>query len=100
MIKWSRQALESSEVQARINGMDEEQFLDFLYRALQALHGSSVNSGYTRSVFYSCTDDIPQGSRKNWCQVLLRSLKLLGALNGSHTPQFWHLTGLVASEPQ
>jgi hypothetical protein len=100
MIKWFGQELESSEVRTRINGMVEEQFLDFLHRALQALHGSTVNPSYTRSVFHACTDDIPQGSRKDWCQVLLRSLRLLSNLNGSQTPQFWHLTGLVDSEPQ
>jgi hypothetical protein len=47
MIKWFHQELGSSEVQTRLNGMGDEQFLDFLNRTLQALHGSSVNPSYT-----------------------------------------------------
>jgi hypothetical protein len=78
MIKWFCQAPGSSEV--------------------QALHGSSVNPSYTRSILYSCTIDVAQRSSENWSQVLLGCCKLLSALNGSHTPRFWHLTGLVDSE--
>ena len=99
MLKEVRQALESAEVQARISGMGEEQFLDFLHRTLKTLHGSTINPSYTRSIFYACTVDVAPGSRENWSQVLLGCRKLLSALNEDQPPHFWRLPGVVDSEP-
>jgi hypothetical protein len=89
MIKVFRQALETAEVEARIDGMSKVQVLEMLHRALVALHGSSVNRGYTRSVFYSCTDGLPPEAPPKWSQVLVGCLELLSALNESQPPRFW-----------
>src|SRR5262245_34372360 len=88
MLKQFRQALGTTEVRTRINGLSEAQFLELLHRVLKALHGSSLNRGYTRSVFYSCTVDLPAASR-GWSQVLVRCLGLLSALEEHEPPRFW-----------
>src|SRR5262245_39362578 len=89
MLKRFHQALGAAEAETRINGLSEEQFLDVLHRVLKAIHGSAINRGYTRSVFYSCTVDLPVGLDSSWSQVLVRCLGLLRALNGSESPRFW-----------
>jgi len=89
MLKRFHQALGAAESQTRINGMSREQFLDFLHRALKAIHGSTLNRGYTRSVFYSCTVDLPAELGPSRSQVLARCLGLLSALNESESPRFW-----------
>ena len=89
MIKVFRQALETAEVEARIDGMPKEQVLEVLHRALVALHGNTVNRGYTRSVFYSCADGLPREAPPKWSQVLVRCLGLLGVLTESQSPGFW-----------
>ena len=72
--------------------------LELLHRALEALHGYTVNRGYTRSVFYACTEGLPREAPPKWSQVLVRCLGLLGALNESQSPRFWSAAGLVESE--
>ena len=89
MLKRFHQALGATEVQKRIDGMSEEQFLDVLHRVLKSIHGSTLNHGYTRSVFYSCTVNIPAGLGSSWSQVLARCLGLLTALDESESPKFW-----------
>ena len=97
MLKQFRQALGTAEVRTRVNDLSEEQFLELLHRVLKTLHGSSLNRGYTRSVFYSCTVDLPAPSR-GWSQVLVRCLGLLSALEEYESPRFWSVAGLVESE--
>ena len=97
MLKQFRQALGTAEVQTRINGLSEEQFLELLHGVLKILHGSPLNRGYTRAVFYSCTIYLPPPS-PSWSQVLVRCLGLLSALEEHESPRFWSAAGLVESE--
>src|SRR5262245_36465171 len=97
-LKQVRHALDSAEVQRRINGLSEERFLELLHGVLKTIHGSSVNRGYTRSVFYSCAVVFPPAASQSWSQVLGECLGLLSALDGSESPKFWNVASLVEAE--
>src|SRR5262245_14417089 len=92
------QALGTAEVRTRINGMSEAQFIELLHGVLKTLHGSSLNHGYTRSVFYSCTGDLPPATSPSWTRVLVRCLGLLSALEEHEASRFWSVADLVESE--
>jgi hypothetical protein len=79
MVKRFRQALATAEVEARVDGMAEEQGLELLQRTLEAIHGSTVNRGYARSMLYACTDDRSPGTPRKWSRVLVGCLGLLSA---------------------
>jgi hypothetical protein len=96
-LKQFRQALSTADVRTRINGLSEEQFVDVLYGVLKTVHGSSLNRGYARSVFYSCTGDLPPAASGSWPHVLGRCLGLISALNESESPRFWKVAGLAES---
>ena len=91
MLKQFRHALDSVEVQTRINGLSEERFLELLHGVLGTIHGSSVNRSYTRSVFYSCAVVSPPVASQSWSRVLAGCLVLLSALDESESPRFWNV---------